>query len=291
MATVPTHVRRAPSRALAATALGVAALGIAGVGLPAAAARSGQPAATVTTSAMSLPTVPPAARASVSANGPTTGSAPGPSTASTPTRTGVTVPLPSGTYSDLHNFGRTSRLWARWHTGTDLAAPCGTPVLAANAGTVTIETGQRWAGPWLVKVSAGPGNLTTWYGHMRGVTVASGQSVQPGEQIGVVGDLGNATGCHLHFEVHPTGGSMYADAVDPSAWLERYADAAPASAPSVQQPVQQPVQQSAPQSAPRQTDRPTAYAVPQGAVGEQKVKHPRPIVLPDLLGDQPQATR
>lgn len=288
MLPAPTHLRRAPVRALTAAAIGVAVLGISGVSVPApAAAHTGHPAATVAASAMSLPKVPPGARASVSTGGTTTGSAPGPSTASTSAGAGVTVPLPSGTYSDLHDFGRTSRLWARWHTGTDLAAPCGTPVLAANAGTVIIETGQSWAGPWLVKVAAGSGNLTTWYGHMRGVTVASGQSVRPGQQIGVVGDLGNATGCHLHFEVHPTGGSMYADAVDPSAWLARYAHVAPASAP----PAPQSAPQSSVQEAPQPTRRPTAYAVPQGAVGEQKVKHPTPIVLPDLLGDQPEGAR
>lgn len=288
MATVPSQVRRASIGVLVATAIGVATLGISGVGLSApAAARSGQPAPTVATSAMSLPTVPPAARAPLSTGAPTAGSTPGSSSVSTSAGTGVAVPLPSGTYSDLHDFGRTSRLWARWHTGTDLAAPCGTPVLAANAGTVIIETGQSWAGPWLVKVTAGPGNLTTWYGHMRAVTVASGQSVRPGQQIGVVGDLGNATGCHLHFEVHPTGGSMYADAVDPSAWLAKYADAAPASPQSTAPSAAQPTLQSTPQ----QTHRPSAYAVPQGAVGERKVKHPTPIVLPDLLGDQPQGTR
>ena len=43
-----------------------------------------------------------------------------------------------------------------------------------------------------------------------------------GQQIGEVGDLGNATGCHLHFEVHPRGGSIYQDDVDPSAWLKAH---------------------------------------------------------------------
>jgi endonuclease/exonuclease/phosphatase family metal-dependent hydrolase len=68
-------------------------------------------------------------------------------------------------------------------------------------------------------VSTGIGQLTTWYAHMQAVTVADGETVTAGQRIGAVGALGNATGCHLHFEVHPRGGSIYQDSVDPSAWL------------------------------------------------------------------------
>ena len=98
---------------------------------------------------------------------------------------------------------------------------CGTPVLAATAGTVVVRTDQPWAGRWLVQVSTGIGQLTTWYAHMRALTVTDGQTVTAGQQIGEVGDLGNATGCHLHFEVHPRGGSIYHDSVNPSPWLPR----------------------------------------------------------------------
>ena len=105
------------------------------------------------------------------------------------------------------------------HTGTDLAVACGTPVLAATGGTVVIRTDQPWAGPHLVQVSTGTGQLTTWYAHMRAVTVPAGTQVRAGQQIGEVGALGNATGCHLHFEVHPFGGSIYEDDTDPVAWL------------------------------------------------------------------------
>ena len=65
-----------------------------------------------------------------------------------------------------------------------------------------IDTTQAWAGPWLVKVSHGPGRLTTWYAHMQKLLVTDGQTVTAGQQIGEVGAEGNATGCHLHFEVH-----------------------------------------------------------------------------------------
>ena len=125
-------------------------------------------------------------------------------------------------FTDQHNFGSNGGHWAHGHTGTDLSTPCGTPVRAATAGTVIIETDQSWAGPWLVQVSTGKGRLTTWYAHMQEVDVAAGQSVQAGQQIGKVGSLGNSTGCHLHFEVHPRGGSIYEDGVDPSEWLQTH---------------------------------------------------------------------
>ncbi len=129
-------------------------------------------------------------------------------------------PLPAGSgYTDQHNWGGNGTHWAHGHTGTDLSVSCGTPVLAAHAGTVVIRRDQTWAGPQLVQVTHGPGQLTTWYAHMQTANVANGQQVQPGQQIGQVGDLGNATGCHLHFEVHPKGGTIYADDINASTWL------------------------------------------------------------------------
>jgi murein DD-endopeptidase MepM/ murein hydrolase activator NlpD len=137
------------------------------------------------------------------------------------TDTAVVYPLPAGTFHDLNNYGGTSSLWASIHTGDDLAASCGTPVLAATAGTIVIQSGSgwSWAGRWLVEVQTRPGALTTWYAHMRALDVVAGQQVTAGQQIGEVGDLGNATGCHLHFEVHPRGGGYLEDQVDPVPWL------------------------------------------------------------------------
>jgi hypothetical protein len=146
-----------------------------------------------------------------------------PGTASEP----VTFPLPvrSG-YVDQRNWGGSGSHWAHGHTGTDLSVPCGTPVLAATAGTTVVRTDQTWAGPWLVQVSTGRGRLTTWYAHMRRVDVHMGDTVTAGTQIGQVGDLGNATGCHLHFEVHPNGGSIYQDNINPSTWLHSHVQGA-----------------------------------------------------------------
>jgi murein DD-endopeptidase MepM/ murein hydrolase activator NlpD len=133
----------------------------------------------------------------------------------------VSFPLPpnSGFY-DNHNWGDHSAHWASIHTGDDYSVACGTPVLAATAGKIEILTDQGWAGPWLVMVSTGRGKLSTWYAHMEALAVKAGQHVKPGQIIGEVGERGNTTGCHLHFELHPDGGSIYQDTTDPDPWLK-----------------------------------------------------------------------
>lgn len=135
----------------------------------------------------------------------------------------VVWPVPANMAdTDEHNFGRTGDHWASFHTGTDFAVPCGTPVYATTSGTIILDHTQAWAGPNLVKVqSGGPGSLTTWYAHMESETISNGQTATAGQQIGLSGAEGNTTGCHLHFEVHPRGGSIYQDSVNPSLWLAR----------------------------------------------------------------------
>lgn len=126
--------------------------------------------------------------------------------------------------TNQNNWGRSGGNWSSWHTGTDFSVPCGTPVLAASSGTIGIDRSQSWAGPWLVKVVTGPSSLATWYAHMQRVLVSPGQVVTAGQQIGKVGALGNATGCHLHFEVHLHNGSIYGpDNTDPTPWLATHA--------------------------------------------------------------------
>jgi murein DD-endopeptidase MepM/ murein hydrolase activator NlpD len=133
----------------------------------------------------------------------------------------IVYPVPAAFVgTDQHNWGGTGSHWGSWHTGTDFSVPCGTPVLAASAGRVEIDTSQPWAGRWLVKVVTGPTSLATWYAHMQSLSVVPGQVVRAGEVLGEAGALGNATGCHLHFEVHLHNGSIYGpDNVDPSQWL------------------------------------------------------------------------
>lgn len=133
----------------------------------------------------------------------------------------VVFPLPQGSgYVDQHNFGQTGGRWSTMHTGNDYSVACGTPVFAVHAGTVEFDSSHKsWAGPNFVRITTGPGQLATWYAHMETRSVEEGQQVQAGQQIGTVGTLGNSSGCHLHFEVHPRGGSIYEDPVDPVTWL------------------------------------------------------------------------
>ena len=89
-----------------------------------------------------------------------------------------------------------------YHNGTDIAAPAGTPILAAASGTVTIANGiDPWGGSYgyHIKIDHG-GGLETLYAHCSAICVTAGQQVQQGEVIGYVGTTGNSTGNHLHFE-------------------------------------------------------------------------------------------
>ncbi len=91
----------------------------------------------------------------------------------------------------------------RYHEGIDIAAPSGTTVRAAGAGTVTHAS---WMGGYgrLVIISHGNG-LETRYGHLSSYVVKSGQKVKSGEVVGYVGQSGDATGPHCHFEVRKNG--------------------------------------------------------------------------------------
>ena len=94
-----------------------------------------------------------------------------------------------------------------YHNGTDIAAPNGTQILAAAAGTVTIANGiDPWGGSYGYHIKIDHGNgLETLYAHCSSICVTPGQQVQQGEVIGFVGSTGNSTGNHLHFEVWVSG--------------------------------------------------------------------------------------
>ncbi len=98
------------------------------------------------------------------------------------------------------------------HTGVDIAAPSGTPVLAAESGTVAAVTSGGAYGN-AVLVAHGDG-LTTFYAHLSSVAVSTGRQVGAGQQIGGVGSTGWSTGPHLHFETRVNG-----TAYDPLGWF------------------------------------------------------------------------
>ncbi len=89
------------------------------------------------------------------------------------------------------------------HDGIDLAAPEGTPVATADAGTVLFAGEQRGYGN-IVIVQHGQG-LITLYAHNRDLRVKTGQVVREGQVIATVGDSGKTSGPHLHFEVRQDG--------------------------------------------------------------------------------------
>ena len=86
------------------------------------------------------------------------------------------------------------------HYALDIAAPYGSPVVAAAAGVVTFAGWRSNGGGYQVYISHGSGLFTT-YNHLSAILVSVGQSVGAGEQVGQIGQSGNATGPHVHFEV------------------------------------------------------------------------------------------
>ena len=89
---------------------------------------------------------------------------------------------------------------ARNHEGVDIAAPWGTGVYAAAEGSV-LRTGYDPAGYGRFVEVRHPNGMTTLYGHLARLDVASGDTVEAGARIGLVGSTGRSTGPHLHFEV------------------------------------------------------------------------------------------
>jgi murein DD-endopeptidase MepM/ murein hydrolase activator NlpD len=102
-------------------------------------------------------------------------------------------PVVGGNYyiSQYYHYG---------HYGLDIAADYGSKVRAAGAGTVIFAGWKSNGGGYQVWIAHGS-NLYTTYNHMSGVSVARGQELGQGQQVGRVGQSGNATGPHLHFEV------------------------------------------------------------------------------------------
>jgi murein DD-endopeptidase MepM/ murein hydrolase activator NlpD len=112
----------------------------------------------------------------------------------------------------------TSGFGARWgtlHAGIDLAAPMRTPEMAAMDGVV-LEAGPASGFGLAVYIQHANGDVTV-YGHMDSILVRAGQVVKAGETIALLGNRGQSTGPHLHFEVHV--GGINGQKIDPLPWL------------------------------------------------------------------------
>jgi len=118
-------------------------------------------------------------------------------------------------------FGMRTYPRPRMHYGMDFASPAGTPIIAAASGVVS---NARYMGEWgntvVITHYINGQTFSTLYAHMNGFNVTAGQTVEAGQQIGIVGSTGFSTGPHLHFEVHKGGFQGYAtNAVDPMPYI------------------------------------------------------------------------
>ena len=91
----------------------------------------------------------------------------------------------------------------RYHSGMDIAVAAGTPVVAAESGTVILA---QWYGGYgnCVVIDHG-GGISTLYGHNNSLNVSVGQQVSKGQTIAAAGSTGDSTGPHCHFEVRVNG--------------------------------------------------------------------------------------
>src|SRR4051794_26710865 len=105
--------------------------------------------------------------------------------------------------------------WGTLHAGTDFAAPIGTPEYAAADGVV-LEAGPASGFGLAVYIQHDNGDVTV-YGHMEQILVSPGQVVRAGDTIALLGNRGESTGPHLHFEVHV--GGINGQKIDPLPWL------------------------------------------------------------------------
>lgn len=107
-------------------------------------------------------------------------------------------PLPVGTWVRGFYAG---------HSGLDLSASTGTPIYAASSGNILFSGFSRWGYGEAVVIEHG-GTYSTLYGHMSARNVSCGQFVSIGQLIGFVGNTGNSSGPHLHFEIQVNGNAV-----------------------------------------------------------------------------------
>lgn len=144
----------------------------------------------------------------------------------------VTHPMRQGTYQVSSGYGPR---WGTFHAGLDFAAPIGTPIYAAADGVV-VEGRERYNvsgfGSWIWLDCQDSVGKDFIYGHVKhdGILVKAGDRVRAGQQIGVVGNEGQSTGPHLHFEVWGSPGRLGGAHQDPAPYLANAAQPGESSA-------------------------------------------------------------
>ena len=112
-------------------------------------------------------------------------------------------------------FGQSSGLWSRTHTGLDFAAPQGVASGPSAGRGHRAAFDGAFGNKTVVRLDDG---TVLWYCHQSAFAARVGQRLAPGDLVGYVGSTGNATGPHLHLEVHPDGAAP----IDPEAWLPKH---------------------------------------------------------------------
>ncbi|MCX2729938.1 M23 family metallopeptidase [Saccharopolyspora sp. NFXS83] len=105
--------------------------------------------------------------------------------------------------------------WGSTHKGIDIANSIGTPIVSVSGGEVISAGPASGFGQW-VRVQHNDGTITV-YGHVNTIDVSVGDKVSAGEKIATIGNKGQSTGPHLHFEVIE-GGSK----INPLPWLKEH---------------------------------------------------------------------
>lgn len=134
-------------------------------------------------------------------------------------------PIESGKYQLSSGYGQRA---GGFHAGTDFSAPLGTPIYAVSDGVV-VEGKDRRPGSvdgfanWVWLDSQKECGKDFIYGHMRhaDILVTAGQRVKAGQMIARVGNEGQSTGPHLHFEVWTPPGRIGGQHSNPIDWLVR----------------------------------------------------------------------
>lgn len=210
-------------------------------------------APTVTPEVTATPTAAPTSTPEPSAAASPTPAVPSTSPAVTPTPTPTPTPSPQPVVNPVKlehdvldnvdkvciylfpvpNSSEITQEYSAEHKAIDIAASSGSPVYAAEDGTVSYV--QIWDGSYdttgmmsyghMVEIRHADGN-TTLYAHLSEINVQQGEKVVRGQRIGRVGSTGNATGPHLHFEVITSEGK--ADPAEylwtmPGEWIMGYA--------------------------------------------------------------------